>query len=588
MATLARMQYNQRQTFQADSDDDDDDANAAAHNAPGPNNPDTRYQDDLLDAEEAEQERLMSERFGEAGEAPSGGEKRAAASATDQDIAAELAGEARKIKKSRPTLQPSNLIGGSNGLIRIRNEFNDMVKYRGGGVDRTRLLAKKKKLSRDQIRRAELNAAAAYSRDLVGAYRTYCHDLFPTMAFEDTVAKIETLSSKKEVKDYVELMREDARRTHLVKIFGTEKTDRMLSELESNVAHGYGDDGMDGGGGGGMNGMGMGAVANPYGGAGGDAAPADAGADEEEREMEEDGVQQQPYPPSPVRDYRGITRGSSQKSNPYAAQDSPSKDATSAADKEEEEAEATFDDNEDAVAGSDKESATASPADDEAASADTANGIDKDKEAGGSGDEGEEEEEEEEEEQSDYNDGQDGVGVKASSASRTPSSASRTGRQKKTISYAESEGSDEDEAYDEEEEQKGSTKKKTATVASKRKPTAAAAKKSTPSVTGKEATPTATKKKATAASSKKKAVASKHSDKPIEIDDDDDMNEEKKEDAPVKSTPTSVAVAAPRSPSSASVRRRKKKMSPKRSPGTPKKRKIDLSMEDDDEFAFLG
>ena len=95
MTTLARMQYHQRQAFQADSDDEED----AVMNAPGPSNPDARYAADDgldgLDAEEAEQERLLSERFGEAGEAPSEKRKTAAA-ATDQDIAAELAGEVRR------------------------------------------------------------------------------------------------------------------------------------------------------------------------------------------------------------------------------------------------------------------------------------------------------------------------------------------------------------------------------------------------------------------------------------------------------------------------------------------------------------
>ena len=179
MATLARMQYHQRQAFQADSDDDED----AVMNAPGPNNPDARYaaDDDGLDADEAEQERLLSEQFGEAGEAPSS-DKRGAA--TDQDIAAELAGEVRRAKKARPTLQPSDLIGaGPNGLHRVKNEFPDQVRYRSG-VDRLQARARqggqKQKPTREQLRRAELNAAAAYSRDLLSAYRSYCRDLRST------------------------------------------------------------------------------------------------------------------------------------------------------------------------------------------------------------------------------------------------------------------------------------------------------------------------------------------------------------------------------------------------------------------------
>ena len=112
MATLARMQYHQRQAFQADSDDEED----AIMNAPGPNNPDTRYADDGdgldgLDAEEAEQERLLSEQFGEAGEAPSAASDKRKTT-TDQDIAAELAGEA-----------PSE----ANGCVRMSHVHPDVA-----------------------------------------------------------------------------------------------------------------------------------------------------------------------------------------------------------------------------------------------------------------------------------------------------------------------------------------------------------------------------------------------------------------------------------------------------------------------------
>ena len=335
MTTLARMQYHQRQAFQADSDED------AAMNAPGPNNPDTRYAADDdgldgLDADEAEQERLLSEQFGEAGEAPA--EKRK--TTTDQDIAAELAGEVRRAKKSRPTLQPSDLVGPS-GLNRIKNEFNDQVRYRGG-ADRARLRAKKggsqKKLTRDQLKRAELNAAAAYSRDLVGAYRSFCRDLFPPMAFEDTVSRIESLGSKKEVKDYVEVMREDVRRQHLVKIYGAAKTDRMLSELESNLvggAEGYGDDGD------GQQGAAAAAVVNPYGAAATNTASGASNAPVVQGEEEEEEVP----PASPTRDYRGVTRFS-QRANPYAPSEPTPADKNAGCaneEEEEEEVEASFD-----------------------------------------------------------------------------------------------------------------------------------------------------------------------------------------------------------------------------------------------------
>jgi hypothetical protein len=42
----------------------------------------------------------------------------------------------------------------------------------------------------------------------MGAYRDFANELFPSMAAEDVFLKIEDLGSKKEVKDYVQLMRD--------------------------------------------------------------------------------------------------------------------------------------------------------------------------------------------------------------------------------------------------------------------------------------------------------------------------------------------------------------------------------------------
>lgn len=130
---------------------------------------------------------------------------------TDQEIAAEYSSQKRK--KSRPTLTPSLVIG-SKGLITIPTDFRSISYPRHSNA---------------------VEAAARYSTRLVNAYKSFCHDLFPAMAFEDVVSRIETLGSKREIKDYLTHMREQARNRHLEKIFGKEKAEQMLQELEHGL-----------------------------------------------------------------------------------------------------------------------------------------------------------------------------------------------------------------------------------------------------------------------------------------------------------------------------------------------------------------
>eukprot|EP00978_Attheya_sp_CCMP212_P025646 scaffold82870_cov48-Attheya_sp.AAC.2 len=166
--------------------------------------PETSSSDD----DEEEAERALSERFGEAGEASSNKRK------SEDDDGDE--GETLVIKRSRPTLTPTHLMG-TKGLLRVRNEFPSQLKYR---------------VPTNNTKGRDLLAAASYGRLLVGSYRNFCHNLFPGLAFEDTLTRIESFGGKKEVKAYVQNMRDDVRKDHLEKIYGKERAEKMLQELE--------------------------------------------------------------------------------------------------------------------------------------------------------------------------------------------------------------------------------------------------------------------------------------------------------------------------------------------------------------------
>ena len=175
----------------------------------------SRLYDYSEDEDEEEQERALSELHGESEEG--GGERKRKKEETDNDIAQELEQEVKKaIKKPRPQLLPSHLTS-AEGLIRLPVEMKQ-IKYRP-----------RKGKKRD------VAAAAAYSSKLINAYRSFCDDLFPSMAFEDVLLKIEQLGSKKEVKSFVQHMRDDVRNKHLEKLYGREKAEQMLAEVDEHM-----------------------------------------------------------------------------------------------------------------------------------------------------------------------------------------------------------------------------------------------------------------------------------------------------------------------------------------------------------------
>lgn len=193
------------------------------------------YNDDDLNSEEEEEERLLSSQHGKASDDGPKRKRSAATTYSEADAAAAKEFEEKiKVKKSRPTLTPAELKG-NKGLIVIRRSFPDQIKYRekkpiiGTG-------SKSSAVAQKMNRQSQINSAASYSRTLLSAYKNFARQLFPSLAPEDVLLKIQDFGSKKEIKDYLQLMRNDVRKEYLEGIYGTEKTERILHELENGVS----------------------------------------------------------------------------------------------------------------------------------------------------------------------------------------------------------------------------------------------------------------------------------------------------------------------------------------------------------------
>lgn len=182
---------------------------------------------DDTDSEAEDLEASLSRQYGEAAEAPAtaagagGTKKRGADDINEEDIANryEKAAKKKKQRPKRPELTERHLTG-PEGLIRIPREFPAVLRY-------TAIPTSSSSSGRSKSRAA----AASYALSLVEAYKSFCYTLCPPMAFEDTLLKIERLGSKREVKAYLEQMRQDVRNQHVEKVLGKEKAERILQQL---------------------------------------------------------------------------------------------------------------------------------------------------------------------------------------------------------------------------------------------------------------------------------------------------------------------------------------------------------------------
>lgn len=186
------------------------------------------YEEYDEEIEEHEEERLLSEAYGEAQEGPSATKKANSMKLTDAEIASALNQEESKKKriKRTPALDIPTLTG-PKGLIKIRHEFRS-YKYKPPK-------AISGKEYGQEAREREVAAAANYLSSIMRAYQDFATSLCPTDHYSNTFFKIQQLGSKKEVRDYLNSMRDDMAREYLESIYGREKTEKYMHELEHGL-----------------------------------------------------------------------------------------------------------------------------------------------------------------------------------------------------------------------------------------------------------------------------------------------------------------------------------------------------------------
>jgi hypothetical protein len=176
--------------------------------------------------EEDAAERALSERYGEASEAKDRSNGTANTQSTTsptaggvnaQEIAALYdKGVTVKPKRRRVTLEETHLTG-ADGLIRLPHDLSAALHYRPPPHKR------------------DVPTAAAYSRRLMRGYEQWFQQLVPSTATDDAALKTSSLGAKKSVKAFVETMRHAVRNQHLERIYGRERADAMLVELEHGL-----------------------------------------------------------------------------------------------------------------------------------------------------------------------------------------------------------------------------------------------------------------------------------------------------------------------------------------------------------------
>jgi hypothetical protein len=211
---------------------------------PGPNNLVAGYsssssedndEDDYYGNDDVRRyERVLSELHGEAADEDDDNKKKGkkrGAGQTDQEIANEYAGASakHKSKQTRITLQPEALVGTNHGLLVLQKTFPSKLQNFMPSATMSKTTKSNMKT------KSKVDAAALFSRKLVSAYFSYCNDLFPSFAPEDVLLKIESFGSKKQVKDYQQHLREEVRNAHLERIYGLEKAESMIRQLQEGL-----------------------------------------------------------------------------------------------------------------------------------------------------------------------------------------------------------------------------------------------------------------------------------------------------------------------------------------------------------------
>jgi hypothetical protein len=73
---------------------------------------------------------------------------------------------------------------------------------------------------------------AKFSRQLILAYQQWSNKIVPTTPFEEVAWRIQTMNSKTSVKRFLQTMRDQVRNQHVERIFGLEKAEQMIAQLD--------------------------------------------------------------------------------------------------------------------------------------------------------------------------------------------------------------------------------------------------------------------------------------------------------------------------------------------------------------------
>lgn len=167
----------------------------------------------------------------------------------------------RKPSRTRQTRMTPGRLTAPDGLIRIKNEFPKLMQSRYNQIlalqERQAYGKEARQRGENAQRHEKLLASASYSRALLSQYRKVFEDLsskplFVTsgdeivsstsgsrpLSFMDALFEVERIGSNRTVRRYVDAMRDDVRREYLGKMWGKEKTDRLLRELEQGLEPG--------------------------------------------------------------------------------------------------------------------------------------------------------------------------------------------------------------------------------------------------------------------------------------------------------------------------------------------------------------
>ena len=185
--------------------------------------------DDDLRLEEEEQERLLSEKHGETSELSASSKKRSGAGIgeTDTDIANALL--AHKKKKTRLTLTEKELLG-SKGLLSIRHGFHKKIKY-----PKPMKVTNGNNKSMNDRSLMEIKDSTCYLNKLMKNYRNFAINLMPSWTPKETFLKIQDMGSKREVKAYVQIMRDEVCKEYLGGTMGKDEVELLLDELQCGI-----------------------------------------------------------------------------------------------------------------------------------------------------------------------------------------------------------------------------------------------------------------------------------------------------------------------------------------------------------------